>query len=167
MIFSSFNTRPTIPRSITWDTDIIKWTILTPWSRVLLETPTQELCNSFETRLFIPVVTSARYWPLSWARWLQSIPPHPISQRSILILSSHPRLGFFPSGFPTKIMYAVLFSHTRATSPANLTLLDLIIRIIFNEESKIWSSLLWSFLHPPVISCVFGQNEGKIVPVFN
>jgi hypothetical protein len=42
----------------------------------------------------------------------QSIPPHPISLRSILILSSYLRLGIpsglFPLGFPTKILYIIL-----------------------------------------------------------
>jgi hypothetical protein len=37
------------------------------------------------------------HWSLSWARLIQSIPPHPISLRSILILSTHLRLGL-PSG---------------------------------------------------------------------
>jgi hypothetical protein len=51
---------------------------------------------------------------LSWARSIQSIPPHPNSLRSILILSYYLRLGFtgslFLSGFPGKILYAFLYS---------------------------------------------------------
>jgi hypothetical protein len=42
------------------------------------------------------------------------IPSHPICLRSILILPTHLRLGLpsglFPSGFPTNILYAFLFS---------------------------------------------------------
>jgi hypothetical protein len=50
------------------------------------------------------VFTTARQWSLSWARWIQSTPSHPISLRSILILSFHLCLrlsnGVFPTGFP-------------------------------------------------------------------
>ena len=46
---------------------------------------------------------------LSWASPILSIYPHPTSWRSILILSTHLRLGLstglFPSGFPTKTLY--------------------------------------------------------------
>jgi hypothetical protein len=49
----------------------------------------------------------------------QSNPLHPIPLRSILISSTHLRLGlpsdFFPSGMPTNILYAFLFSPIRAT----------------------------------------------------
>jgi hypothetical protein len=42
---------------------------------------------------FIIVFTRALHWSLSWARSIQSILPHPISLRSILILSTHLRLS--------------------------------------------------------------------------
>jgi hypothetical protein len=52
---------------------------------------------------------------LSWVSSIQTIPPHPTSWRSILILSSHLRLGLpsglFPSGFPTKTLLDSPLSH--------------------------------------------------------
>jgi hypothetical protein len=42
----------------------------------------------YRTRKFITVLTTARHWSLSWARCIQSTLTHPISLRSILILSS-------------------------------------------------------------------------------
>ena len=61
------------------------------------------------TRRFITAITSIRQLSLSWASPIQSIYPHPTSWRSILILSTHLRLGLpsglFPSGFPTKTLY--------------------------------------------------------------
>ena len=66
--------------------------------------------------------------------------PHPTSQRSILILSSHLRLGvpsdLIPSAFPTNALYALLLSPIRARCPAHLSFLDLIIRMIFGEENR-------------------------------
>jgi len=50
-------------------------------------------------------ICNARHLSLSWARSVQSMPLHPPSWRSILILSYHLRLGLpsvFPSGFSTK-----------------------------------------------------------------
>ena len=72
--------------------------LLTPWSRVLLEKLIgSQLVKKFPafygTRKIITAVTSARHLSLSWANSIQSTPPHPTSWRSILILSSHLRLG--------------------------------------------------------------------------
>ena len=88
--------------------------LLTPWCRVLLEKLTSlQLVKKFPafhgTRRSITALTSVRHLPLSWANPIQSIYPHPTSWRSILILSTHLRLGhpsgLFPSGFPTKTLY--------------------------------------------------------------
>jgi hypothetical protein len=73
-----------------------------------------ELPAFYETWRFIAVFTRALHWSLSWARSIQSIPSYPVSLRSILLLPTHLRLGLpsglFPSGFPTTILYAFLFS---------------------------------------------------------
>ena len=88
--------------------------LLTPWSRVLLEKLTgsaasQEIPRIFGTRRFLTVPTIARHLSLSWANSIQSPQLPSTSWRSILILSSHLRLGLpsnlFPSGFPTMFVY--------------------------------------------------------------
>jgi hypothetical protein len=76
--------------------------LLTPWSRFLLQQLTcSQLVKKFPTfygtRKFITAFTNARHLSLYWASSIQFIPPHPTSWRSILILSSHLRLGL-PSG---------------------------------------------------------------------
>jgi hypothetical protein len=99
---------------------------------------------------------------LSLARPIQSTSPHHTSPRSILMLSTHLRLGLpsglVPSGFPTNNLYAILFFPIRATWPAHLILLDLIIIIILGEEYKSRSSSLCNFLHSPeprTYSCLY------------
>ena len=90
--------------------------LLTPWCRVLLEKLTgMQLVKKFPvfhgTRRFITALASFRPLSLSWASPIQSIYLHPTSWRSILILSTHLRLGLpsglFPSGFPTNTIFYV------------------------------------------------------------
>ena len=125
--------------------------VLTPWCRVLLEKLTGlQLVKKFPafygTRIFITAFTSFRHPSLSWASPIQSTYPQPTSCRSILILSTHLRLGLpsglFPSGFPTRTLYAPLSSPIRATCPAHLILLDFITRTILGEEYRPFSSSL-------------------------
>jgi len=82
--------------------------LLTPWCRVLLGKLTGlQLVKKFPefhgTRRFITALTSVRHMSLSWASPIQFIYPHPTSWRSIIILSTHLRLGL-PSGFFSKVV---------------------------------------------------------------
>jgi hypothetical protein len=48
-----------------------------------------------EPEVHYRVHTRALHWSLPWATWIQSTAPHPISTRSILILSTHLRHNYF------------------------------------------------------------------------
>ena len=157
--------------------------LLTPWCRVLLEKLTGlQLVKKFPAfqgpRRFITALTSVRHQSLSWASPIQSIYPHPTSWRSILILSTHLRLGLpsglLPSAFPTNTLYTPLSSPIRATCPAHLILLDFITRTILGEEYKSFcSSLCNQILQSPSQNCfstphnVFLGRQGTTVPLSN
>jgi len=60
----------------------------------------------YETRMFIIVFKRSCHWILSWARWIQSTPLHPIYLRSIVIFVTVQEAGFrlfvYPAMFHTK-----------------------------------------------------------------
>ena len=96
--------------------------LLTAWCRVLPQQLTglqlvKEFPTFHGTPRFITALTNVRHLSLSWASPIHSTYPHPTSWRSILILSTHLRLGLpsclFPSGFPTKTPPPPLLTHTR------------------------------------------------------
>jgi hypothetical protein len=97
------------------------------------------------------------HWSLYWVRWIQAIPLHPISLRSIWILSSLLRLaspsGFFPSRFTTKTLYAFV-APMRATCPAHPILLDLLTLIIYDARHYANSSEVRNFHAPTVLTPV-------------
>ena len=93
--------------------------LLTQWKRILLvKLIRSQLVKKFPafygTRRLITVFTSDRHLSIYCASSIQSTPLHSTSWRSILILSSHLRLGLssglFPLRFPHKTMYIPLLS---------------------------------------------------------
>jgi len=117
----------------------------TSWSRVLLEkltvTPLFKKFPAFYgTQKFIIVSTRTRHRSLTTAICIPHTLSHPISPRSIIILSSHLRLGL-PSPLPFKFSYqnTVRISHLSHVCymPRPSILLDFIILIILGEAYKL------------------------------
>ena len=115
--------------------------LLTTWSRVLFEKLTgSKLVKKFPafygTRKFITAFTSARHLSLSWASSIHSIPPHPTSWKSILILASLLLLGLpsgvFPSNFPTfQIMWDFFYCSQGRSTVYNKDFLSEVIKLTF------------------------------------
>ena len=100
-------------------------------------------------------VRRARHLSLSWARSVQSMPLHPTSWRSILIISSHLRLGLSSA---IRFPYQNPVCAVCATCPAHLILPDLMTLIILGEEYKSLSSSLYSLLPSPDMSSLLSPN---------
>jgi hypothetical protein len=89
-------------------------TELSTWSRVLLQK--EKFPAYYATGGFITAFTISRNWSLPWIRWIQFTSSQYIPLRSILMLSSHLRLGLtsglFPSGFLATILsFYILQNH--------------------------------------------------------
>ena len=82
---------------------------------------------------------------------------HPISWRSISILSSNLRPGL-PLGLPTKTLHTPVLSPIHATCTAHLILLDLVTRIVFGGQYRSLHSSLCTSLHSPVKSSLLEPN---------
>jgi len=91
----------------------------------------------------------------------------PISLRSILILSSHLRLGIpnglFPPDFSTKILYTFLILPTRATWPTNTSSLRFIIILLSHLRLGLPSGLfLLAFLIKILFAFILSQMRAVL-----
>jgi hypothetical protein len=81
---------------------------------------------------------------LSWARPIETTPPHPMSLRFVLIVPTYLLVGLpsavFPSEFPTNNLHAFLYFPILATCSAHRIFLHLIILIILSKGYKPRSS---------------------------
>ena len=138
------------------------FTVFTPHSCLLLFYKFIDLTNSqkflkclnmscwFVTGHWSPfwIIDSARNpYPVKWTQLLVLTP---ICLRSILILSSHLRLGLprspFPEGLPVKVLKAVLFFD----SDYDLSILIFYIYWLWQYYRRLTvQTMKWSILHAP------------------
>ena len=94
---------------------------------------------------FFTFFTRSKQFFLSWSRSVQSTNSHPVFLRFVVIFSPHLLIGlpscFFPSGYPTKTTYALIFCPIRATRAAPLIIFNFITKMLFYHQNVIlWGS---------------------------
>ena len=139
MLIHLYCTRRYIALQLTYLLTYLLIYLLTPWSSVpSWEADRFQLVTKFpafyETRRFIAAFTTARHLSLSWDSSIKSMTPHPISWRSVLILSSHLRLdlpsGLFPLGslrqlpLPNYILFSYCLQPSKYPSKTKHFLLE-------------------------------------------
>jgi len=70
-----------------------------PSSELNIRCDNQEIHSVFTAQLSLTAFLTARHWPFSWTRWIHSTFFHPITLRSILIISSYLRFGLQGASF--------------------------------------------------------------------
>jgi len=96
---------------------------------------------------------------------VHNFPPYFPKIHCNVIFSFTPSLtsGLFPSGFPTKILYALLVSPMCATFSIHLIILYLITLITLGEAYKLWSSSLCRlascFAHKVMVPSIQGWTQ--------
>jgi hypothetical protein len=108
----------------------------------------------------LPVHNSSQ--PVTILRQIKSIhtlPPYFFKFNFHIILPSMPRSSKWSLyfRFPHQNPECILFFPIRDIRPANLILLNL-IRILYGELHKSWSSSICNFLQSRVTSCLFGPR---------
>jgi hypothetical protein len=108
-------------------------------------------CSVYKIQPLVPI--------LSQINPIHSIPSYlsKIPFNIVYLPTSWSSQWFRPISFPTKALYALIFSSVRATFPAYRIHFDLIILIVFGEEYNFRSSSLYNLLQLSSISLLFGS----------
>ena len=109
--------------SPSWTAHSQSWTAHSPsWTANSPSACQESTCNLWKLKIHYRVHKIHHF--VSWARWLQSLPSHPVSWRSVLILPSSRYLGLpnrlLASGFSTRpcmTFYHVQCNATWLASP--------------------------------------------------
>ena len=102
---------------------------------------------AYEIRNLDAAFTRAFQESLSWNESTHFLVIIPIFLRSILIVSSHLRLGLHKGLFPVGLPIRILKESYLLPWRAHVNFLDLITLTILVERYKLWRSSLWSLLH--------------------